>query len=294
MADRRYYSERAGRGAAAAALNLDDLKRVFAALFGQLESEGYFQEYLGYECVDAGFVPGLVGTDLQAELSLTLRKPHLWPVHSTIAKWSEDDVFDMVEFLFDHISKPTQRWHHDYSSCGWHCSEFDRKAGRQEYREKVNRLLRAYDSGFELSEQGEVLAVAPTGFEPLLEASIPSADEENVGARVEAAIQKFRRHRASIEDRRDAVRDLADVLEFIRPSLKKALVSKDEQDLFNIANNFGIRHHNADQKLGYDKAIWLSWVFYYYLATIHAAVRLIERSPGLAPNPSLKSDAPGR
>ena len=99
-------------------------------------------------------------------------------------------------------------------------------------------------------------------------------------ARVEAAIHKFRRHRSSIEDRRDAVRDLADVLEYLRPKLKEVLVSKDEQDLFNIANNFGIRHHREGQKTDYDKAIWLSWVFYFYLATIHAAVRLIEKSSG--------------
>jgi hypothetical protein len=57
-------------------------------------------------------------------------------------------------------------------------------------------------------------------------------------ARVGAAIQKFRRHRSSIEDRRDAVRDLADVLEFLRPKLKETLLSKDEQDLFNIAKQF--------------------------------------------------------
>ena len=27
----------------------------------------------------------------------------------------------------------------------------------------------------------------------------------------------------------------------------------------------------------YDKDIWYSWAFYYYLATIHACLRLIER-----------------
>lgn len=39
-----------------------------------------------------------------------------------------------------------------------------------------------------------------------------------------------------------------------------------------------IRHHNKEQKTGYDESIWLSWAFYYYLATINACVRLIERS----------------
>lgn len=278
MSNRPYYSQRAGRGPATAALGLNDVKRLFKSQYEQLEQEGYFQQDLGFHCVDSGFNPGLLGTDLQAEILLSLRKPNLWPIHSTIDNWSEDDLFDMLEFLFDHISKPTERHFHDYSTCGWHCYKFDRESGQTEYREKLNRLLRAYDSGFELTEQGEVVAMPPTGFEPLMSAELPDYDDANVTSRVDAAIQKFRRHRSSIEDRRDAVRDLADVLEFLRPRLKQVLSSKDEQDLFNIANNFGIRHHRTDQKIGYDKAIWLSWVFYYYLATIHAAVRLIERS----------------
>ncbi len=100
-------------------MSLDDLKRVFAGQFGDLEREGYLQEYLGYDCIDGGFVPGLIGTDLQAEPLLTLRKPHLWPVHSAIERWSEDDFFDMVEFLYDHISKPTELPDHSFSDCGW-------------------------------------------------------------------------------------------------------------------------------------------------------------------------------
>jgi hypothetical protein len=78
-------------------------------------------------------------------------------------------------------------------------------------------------------------------------------------------------------ERRDAVRDLADVLEFLRPKLKVVLAKKDEAALFEIANNFGIRHHNAGQTTDYDKGIWYSWIFYFYLATIHAVIRLIER-----------------
>lgn len=42
-------------------------------------------------------------------------------------------------------------------------------------------------------------------------------------------------------------------------------------DLFQIANEFGVRHHNQKQKqkTNYDERIWLSWMFYYYLANIH-------------------------
>ena len=46
--------------------------------------------------------------------------------------------------------------------------------------------------------------------------------------------------------------------------------------MFNIANNFGLRHHNDRQKTGYDTALWLSWMFYLYLATLHVVVRKID------------------
>lgn len=278
MTDRRYYSERHGRQPGPTSLTLVDVKRALRVYFDQLETEGHFQEHLGYNCVDKDFVPGLLGSDPQTEILLTLRKPNLWPIQSTIDDWSEDDLFDMIEFLYAHTSKPTERHFHSYYGCGWHCTEFDPETGQLEFREKVNRLLHAYDSGFELSKAGEVLATPPTGLEPLLDAQLSHPDEDNVTARVSAALRKFRRHRASIEVRRDAVRDLADVLEFLRPQLKGVLISQDEKDLFNIANNFGIRHHRGDQKTSYDQGIWLSWIFYYYLATIHTVVRLLEKA----------------
>ena len=112
---------------------------------------------------------------------------------------------------------------------------------------------------------------------PLLQADIPSSDSENITKKIDLAVLKFRRHKSTLDDRRDALRELADVLEYLKPDIKKVLASKDESDLFNIANNFGIRHHNVKQKVDYDKAIWYSWIFYYYLATIHAALRLIAK-----------------
>jgi hypothetical protein len=48
-------------------------------------------------------------------------------------------------------------------------------------------------------------------------------------------------------------------------------------DLFNIANNFGIRHYNEKQKTNYDQEVWLDWIFYYYLATINTIIRLIKK-----------------
>jgi hypothetical protein len=100
--------------------------------------------------------------------------------------------------------------------------------------------------------------------------------DQNVLSRVTASTLQYRRHGSTLDDRRQAVRDLADVLEYLRPQVKTLLTSADEKDLFNIANNFGVRHHNDKQRTAYDAGIWLSWMFYFYLSTIHVVLRKIE------------------
>ncbi len=128
---------------------------------------------------------------------------------------------------------------------------------------------------YELSEKGEILTKPDAGFEKIFEADIPSNDK-SVTERIDSAVLQYRRHGSTIDDRREAVRNLADVLEYLRPKVKSILTKQDEIDLFNLANNFGIRHHNEKQKTNYDKALWLSWMFYYYLATIHVLLRKID------------------
>lgn len=55
------------------------------------------------------------------------------------------------------------------------------------------------------------------------------------------------------------------------------VTSADEKDLFNIANNFGKRHRNDKQRTAYDAGIWFSWMFYFYLSTIHVVLRKMGR-----------------
>lgn len=277
MREKPYYSVRTGKNPFSERFDLPMLLELFRTSFAHLEDEGYFQEALGYYCVDAGFVPGTIGYDLDGALLLELRKRNLTPIRSKIDDYTEDDLFDIIEFLYEHCSKPIKRTYHNFNDCGWHCETFDREPGQEEFRTKVNKILALYGSGYELSTDGEILALADTGLEGLLKAPIPNVDPDNISARVKSACNKFLRCKSSMDERRDAIRDLADVMEYLRPQLKDVMKSEDESDLFNLANNFGIRHHNSKQKSNYDKPIWYSWMFYYYLATIHATVRLIER-----------------
>lgn len=255
-------------------LSLDDVLDIFVRFFQQLENDGYFTEAFGYYCVDEGNIYGKV-KDVDLEILLNIRKRDLWPINEYAHGYSEDDFLDVIEFLFQYVSKPIDGTMHSYSNCGMHWETFNQVEGRREFREKINSVLDHYESRFELSENGMVLQKAELGFEKIFEADVPSYDP-NVSDRINAAILNFRRHGSSLDDRRQAVRDLADVFEYLKSNVKEFLTNKDEKDLFNIANNFGIRHHNEKQKTSYDAAIWLSWMFYFYLSTIHVVLRKIE------------------
>ena len=253
------------------------LNELFLSMFQDFAREGYFQESMGYSCVDAGEVPGTMGPDIAGFFLRAVRKRNIYPFHEHCPSWAEEDLFDVIEVLYDCVSKPVEGSYHDYGDCGWHYHKFDRDAGRAEYRDEVNHHLGDYQAGYELSLDGEILHLGDASLQILVDEALPAYDPANVEQRVEAAVRKFRRFRSSAEDRRDAVKSLADVLEFLRPQVKRAMVKRDEADLFNIANNFGIRHHNTQQRTDYDAEIWHTWMFCVYLATIHAVVQVIKR-----------------
>lgn len=277
MTDRRdYFSVRTGRLEVNAQMDLQVLRKCFVSTYSSFENRGFFQEHLGTNCVD-GYIQGKVG-DLETYAFIKLRRDNLFPIWRRQNDLCEDEIFDLIEFLFDHASEPVGSGrYHDWHDCGYHCSHFKKGNAPEEFRGAVNEFLKDFGEGFELSKAGEILVLPDRALEPLLHAPVPAGDPANVTKRVDAAVLKFRRWNATEEERRDAIRDLADVLEFLRPQLKGVLDYRDERDIFNIANNFGIRHHNPQQKTNYDKAVWFSWIFYFYLATIHAALRLIQK-----------------
>ncbi len=273
MIKRNYYSVRTGKTSEDNEINLEILKKFFVVIYKKLNNEGYFQKYFGIDCMD-GYMEGELGEDIDSIMFINLRKHNLFPIYSNIENYSEDDFFDVVEFLHDHCSKGLDGHYHSWNNCGYHYNVFNDFEGQKYFREQLNPILSEYQDGFEISDKGEILILSDTGLNNLYDADIPTNDVENVTKKIDSAIIKFRRHKSTLEDRKDAIRELADVLEYLRPTIKEHLQKKDENDIFNIANNFGIRHHNKDQQTDYDKAIWYSWIFYYYLATLHAVLRM--------------------
>ncbi len=289
MKGRRYYSIRTGNHPSGSQLDLPLMIKLFHHLYKDFEEKGCFQEAFGYDCVDSGQVPGKAGNDINAYFFLKLRKDNLWPIDVKCWYYIESDLFDVIELLYDHISMPVSGINHSYGDCGWHYNSFNKIPGQDSYRTRINELLMDYNEGYELSPQGEILHTAITGTETLLNDKPLPYDDKNVDSLVKDAIGIYKRSRSSLTDKHNAVKMLVDALEFLRPKINTLLTTDDEKDLFNIANNFGIRHHNVKQKTDYDQDIWLDWLFYYYLATISSIVHLIKKRSEIA-GPSLLTD----
>jgi hypothetical protein len=102
MNDKQYYSVRTGINKEAKGFNLHNIKGFFKNKFESLENDGYFQEYFGYDCVDNGFVAGKLGNNLRDTILMALRKNNLYPFSHNLYNYEEDDLFDVIEFLYDY------------------------------------------------------------------------------------------------------------------------------------------------------------------------------------------------
>ena len=275
MDKRNYYATRKGI-LKPTSMDLQLLKKVFLRIYREFEDDLYFQEATGYYCVNEGEIRGQWGcgnSDIEAFIYLQLGMDDIWPIENNIEDYDEPTLFTVIEFLYDYVSEPLDKWYHKWDNCGWHSSEYDRENGREKYRTKINEVLKDYDTGYELSSDGEILEIAPTGLETVFEEIVQTDDPDRIDTRRQNAISKYMRYGATISDKKEAIRELADVLEFLKKSGIR-LQKKDESDLFGIINNFDIRHHNKSQQGEYDKEIWYGWMFYTFLSSINVLLKL--------------------
>lgn len=268
-------------------LNAAECKHGFAELIFELASLGYFEDAFGSECDDSREDPAAEGQRKLAE-RLGLDGVELWPlqVRSNVFSgrtgpyedWPDEVFFDVIEALDEVVARPRQRRWHDYHE-GWDYSDYSRAAGKPIYRWRINALLDRSDLPLRLAETGSdagllVTSAADTRKE-LIEQVLQTPDP-TVRDLVAHAVSQFRSRDATVLDKRGATKHLADVLELRRGLLKRELFAKDEDDLFQIANRFQIRHLNEQQKGHYDAA-FLDWIFWWYLGTIELTNKLLER-----------------
>lgn len=269
-----YWSQRSStRNPGPRILDLPTAALRIRSLADELDRRRFFSKAVGYDCYDredARF------SSVEDQLAERVQKPELWT--SDPRGWTEDDLCDFTEVLHDLVARPTRERYHSWNGCGWHPEAWSVPSGRRLYAWWVNQILRQSDLGLELSEGGDDAGrIVRTAPEPLLPLVSSMADSHAAGqSEVAHAIAMFRDRNGTRDSRRSAVVALARVLEDRRDLLRRHLFKKDEGTLFELANGYDLRHRNDSQKTGYGDE-FLTWIFYYYLATIQLTDDLLVR-----------------
>lgn len=102
-------------------------------------------------------------------------------------------------------------------------------------------------------------------------------DNSDIYTDISEAKQEFLKYGATQEDKKDALIRLGNIMEPLRAEMTTKLSKRDTADIFNLLNNFQLRHNNASQKTDYDKEIFYPWMFYQMLAALDAFLKIKER-----------------
>jgi hypothetical protein len=193
---------------------------------------------------------GLVDLSGAVSYALQLQRPGVtiseggW---AALLRNADNELFDLTEYFHRHISQGVEERASpscNFSYCGcWTYEDFDPAPAQALFRLRMNRALMNYRGGFRINESGRIERTADEGLDQLIDVALPAKDPD-IARRVAGAIALYRNRGRTEEDLRFAVRELFDVLEKLRPELKEEMLKGDEGALFNIANNFTIRHLN--------------------------------------------------
>lgn len=268
-----YLNERL-RGPKARQVDSAKLRSLFHILIESCNTRDYLQQAFGYHCVDRGRIPGIHGTSFSEYVLLHTGIEIPDPIEDNLDSIDDIEVLTLHEVLYDLVAEGTHGDYHSWSNCGWHYNRFARVKAPAYVLEYANKYLPYFETGYLLKDDGEIELILDERTAPLLAERLPSSAGDAAQDQVDHAVQVFRRGTSSWRERRSAVKELADVLEPLRGEIGQLLTSQDESDMFNLLNNFSIRHQKDGQKNEYDRPIFLTWLFYIQLSTIHAMYQL--------------------
>jgi hypothetical protein len=261
----RYWAERNGHVTAALASPSHALPDDVVSLIDRLQDQGYFPNLMPRECPDSPTDYDWVAQSIKEATHMEVRWP---PPEADVDLMKELMTFTLIEFFHDHAQRPRWASIHDYAECGPHYHDPDRAAGGAVYRWRTNELLERHDVPLRLGnkgvERGRLVRHFGAGLDALAEAQV--ADGAAAPTATAEAVRMYRERDASLPQKRSALNLLAGELERRRQAVK-ALLKKDEAALFDIANNYAIRHQRDGQREDYGLD-YLDWIFWNFLATV--------------------------
>ena len=263
-------------------ISQDDFANLIWMSIVRLRRAGYFDEALAVHRGSDGARKPPVLADAEALFVRRLKESgiyeHVRPLsnpeyertNAPIAcRIHADVLWDVLEFLHAEIVLEPQVLDP--------VTTYNRAGGQRMFRETINPDLSLFDPPMEMLGNGQIVERAPAELRALLDDPVPDDVPDPLRDPLRRAVEEYRRRDASDDDKRVALRHLADVLEPLRSRIDEHLLPADERALFQIANKFWIRHNDRLQQRDYDGEAWLDWMFYVYVATARALLTVIER-----------------
>lgn len=191
-------------------------------------------------------------------------------------KGDEDKLLDFLELLWQDVSLPKRR-NDRIRHIG-----YDKTRGQKLLQEWFNEDLLLLEKPMILMDNGQIVSATNNALVELSNTALGLSDDESSLRRytiepIQEGVQQYMARGANEADKKAAIKSLVDALESIRPLVKKTLLSEDENALFNIANNFAIRHNGKNQRRDYDKSVWYDWVFHVNLAALMTIINIVKQ-----------------
>ncbi|CAA0080066.1 Uncharacterised protein [Zhongshania aliphaticivorans] len=245
------------------------------AIVNGLVASGAFGKYFPEECPDG---QGIFATNVEAfKLALKAEVPDIEYPFVTEKSDAEDwtsrmkdfspnylSILDFVQFCYEHVSKPIQGSHHSYFN-HYHLS-FECDEGKDDFRNRVNRIFSRNGISYELKETGNIIRLAPEVLSETLTAARFNTPDSTLNRMLEESRDKFLSPDETI--RRESLKRLWDAWERIKtilnPDSKKLsatlllekcaseenfreLLNEEAKVLTAIGNKFHIRHSEVGQ-----------------------------------------------
>jgi hypothetical protein len=288
---RKLFTDRYGQGLPRTKEELDDDSRtaLWSLLTARIQEEWFgfaFPDQCGDGYVYAGTATGRLQRDMTAYRIL-------WPPEQLGADPPATDgqVFDAVEYSYQHVAEPTDPSYHSYMSHS-HWS-YDQEKGRARFQDDINLLFQRNGLAFELKD-GEITRIAPAVLHEALEKAIFNTRDNELDRLLETTREKFL-HR-SLDVRKEGLEKLWDAWERLKtvergankPAQVKAILDKgaaepvfrerletEAKELNFIGNNLMIRHTEVGKPPIVESA-QVDYLFH----RMFAIIRLLLKSSG--------------
>ncbi|OCC17803.1 hypothetical protein AS590_05935 [Prescottella equi] len=184
-----------------------------------------------------------------------------WPLRAS-AKLSDAQIFDLLEFMANRVSKPSERDFHSYGK-HYHLT-FDRETGFFEFRREVNEILARGGANYEMSESGKILRIGAAPVRALISRLQPNTGDPALDELINYATVLYTSKNPA--ERQTALEKLWDgyahlktlmgtgkkparieaLLAAIEPVELRERIDTEMRELTEIGNQFRIRHAETD------------------------------------------------